>query len=239
MKYFSYFYVLLFVITFSSISYAQNFGGCGFNDSTNNEGPILKSIDCSNSSTTWNNQYRTPDYWVSDSTTPIKTILVNWIVCQDDNGENGWKDMPEFRDQVDLMFEKVNKIYSEVQPKGYSLPCEPTIDYITDTRIRFELNEIIFIQNDAFNLAGNGSSILNWLFANHPTTQFQLNHIFTMPPNPGGPSHWGMYSHYNGLPYVITHYSMFSDWYVVWDDHTNHVAHEYGHAVGLHHPYNA
>lgn len=226
--------IFAFLLLFLDVN-SQNFGGCAyFDDTLTSEAP---ESGCFNSSDTWINKYRTPEYWIPDENTPIKTILVNWIVCRDKNGDNGWQDIPEFHDQVDLMFSHINEWYSNSQPKGYSLTCEPNYTHIYDTKIRFELNEIIFIDNTAFNTSCQAGNILDYVYQNYPDSKYALNHIFTMPPSQCYGNAWGYYSTYGNNAYVQTWYSMFSDWWVVWDDHIAHIAHEYGHAVGLHHTY--
>lgn len=84
------------------------------------------STDCNNSTETFLEKYRTPSHWIPDSDFPVKTVMINWIVCRDDDGENGWTDTQEFRDQVDLMFVKINEHYSESLPPSYYLTCPPT-----------------------------------------------------------------------------------------------------------------
>ena len=79
------------------------------------------------------------------------------------------------------MFTKVNEWYSNSLPKGYSLTCEPTYNHITDTKIRFELNDIIFINNTLFNESCSAYDILDYLFANYSESREAMNHIFTMP----------------------------------------------------------
>lgn len=74
---------------------------------------------------------------------------------------------------------------------------------------------------------------------NYPSSQNSLNHIFTMP-NSCGNNVWGYYSlGPNNSAFVHTWYSMWHPSLVVWDDHIYHIAHEYGHAVGLHHTYDS
>jgi len=95
---------------------AQNFGNCAYNYEPLT--PLAPTSGCENTSDAWIEKYRTPGYWIPNWDTPIKTILVNWVVCRDDNGENGWQDTPEFHAQVDLMFSHINEWFSNIQNQG-------------------------------------------------------------------------------------------------------------------------
>ena len=227
--------LLQFNLTAVKQMYAQHFGDCCTSID------ITQSVPrCTNcyKSEAWLTKYRTSGYWIPNSDTPIKTIKVNWIICRKSDGTGGWQDTHQFRDQVALMFQKINLIYSQSLPKGYSLTCEPNYTHIADSRIRWELNEIIFINNTALHLTTSSFQVLDYLKIHHPSAFEAMNHIFTMPTNMNGV--WGWYGDYNSEhAYVHTKYSMYSDWYVVWDDHIGHIAHEYGHAVGLHHTYDS
>lgn len=221
--------IVAFLLVFTPTTiFPQNFGGCA--TESFEEDHFSKHMGCGYNSDTWLNFYRTPEYWIPDINTPLKTILVNWVVCRDDDGQNGWQDTPQFRDQVDLMFSHINEWYSNSHPKGYSLTCEPSYTHIQDTRIRFELNEIIFIDNTSFNqMCFAGTPVLNYIHEHYPDSKNALNHIFTQPSSSCYGNAWGYYSS-NGpanSAFVQTWYSMYSPWYVVWDDHIYHIAHEY------------
>jgi hypothetical protein len=184
-------------------------------------------------------KYRTPQFWIPNNSTPIKTILVNWVIMRDDNGNNGWENSINFRNQVDAMFVEINNRYSNSQPKGYSLTCEPSYTHVTDTRIRFELNEIIFIDNSAFNNScsfTSGRIMDDYVYQNYPSSRKAINHIFTQPTTAVcGP--WGYYTTNNGRAFFHTQNSMWSPYWVVWGEHIDHIAHEYAHSLGLHHTY--
>jgi hypothetical protein len=229
------FLFLLFLSNY--MVHSQNFGSCATTEFEEFQDSQL--VGCSYSSSTWLD-YRTPGHWIPNSSTPLKTILVNYIVCRNDSGQNGWQDTPGFRQEVNLMFTKINERYSNSQPKGYSLTCEPQYNHVSDTKIRFELNEIIFIDNTTFNLSIWGDNIQQYVLSNYPSASNAMNHIFTQPP-PESTDYWGYYTPTisNNSAYVHTMYSMFAPEFVVWADHIDHIAHEYGHAVGLHHMYNS
>lgn len=106
------FLFLLFLSNY--MVYSQNFGSCATTEFE--EFQDSPSVGCSYSSSTWLD-YRTPGHWIPNSSTPVKTILVNYIVCRNDSGQNGWQDTPEFRQQVNLMFTKINERYSSVRAR--------------------------------------------------------------------------------------------------------------------------
>lgn len=232
--------VLFLLLSFTFSSTGQNLGGCATSIDPTEIYQPPKSY--ANSSDTWLYKYRTPEYWIPNNTTPIKTIRVNWVVCRDDNGGNGWQDSQTFRNEVNRMFDSINHIYSNSLPKGYSLTCPPQYAHISDTRIRFELNDIIFINNTLFNQCGVDQmytiySIIDYVHNTYPSSSNALTHIFTQPSNPSNTA-WGQYdAYYNNYSFVITQGSMLNQTTVVWSDHIAHIAHEYGHAVGLGHTY--
>lgn len=231
-------FIVISIICIANNLFCQDLGACYFN--YNPEYNRLE-LERGYESNTWLNKYRTPGYWIPNDSTPIKTILVNWIICRDNNGQNGWQDNTEFRKQVDSMFVRINEYYSNSLSRVYDLTCEPEYTHIYDSRIRFELNDIIFLNNTTFNqcslLSTSGiQDILDYLYINYPSSKTALNHIFSQPNNPPA-GIWGRSDIYNDYAFVITNRSMWDSTKVVWNDHVSHITHEYGHIVGLNHTY--
>ena len=233
----SFLFSLFFNMSFAQLDPLNS--ECGTSTgSTFSSGPS-RGASCANTGVAWMTKYRTPGYWIPDNSTPIKTILINIVACRDNAGLNGWQDSPTFRADLDLLFANINYHYSNIQPKGYSLTCEPTINQIVDTRIRFEINQVIFIDNTTFNQTcsfGGISAIDAYVRANYPSAYKGMNHIFTSPPALCG--YLGFYLTSGNNAFVHTS-GMWDSFYMNHPDYINHFCHEYGHALGLHHTYDA
>ncbi|MBS1936236.1 MAG: hypothetical protein JSS84_00285 [Bacteroidetes bacterium] len=178
----------------------------------------------------------------------MKTVLINFVICRNSQGGNGWQDTPQFRAEAQQLIDRVNTWYGDVQPAGYALTCGAPAG-VQDTRIRFKLNQIYFLNSDAWNAEPYGtgqviSNILAYVFSTYPGSEKAMNHIFAQPGTWPAGYGWGHYSTstvpgYGSHSYVFTRNSMWgaSPLWTPLDDHTYHLAHEYGHALGLHHTY--
>lgn len=234
---------IVFTIVLHNHCFSQDYSQCGTIENMVYSTDPSRGGNCSNSGTAWMTKYRTPQYWIPNSTTPIKTIFINVIVCRDGNGNNGWQDNTLLRDDITQWFININNRYTSPQSKGYNLTCTPTINYITDTRIRFELNEIIFLDNSVFNLSctqTEATAIDTYVRAYYPSSRKAMNHFFVSSPTPPNPfcKYWGFYSTGNGNGFVLTK-GMWDHSYMNHPDYINHFCHEYGHALGLHHTYDS
>lgn len=199
-----------------------------------------RAENCGYSGADWINTYRTPQHWIPTESAPIKTISVNMIVCRDDQGQHGWQDTPDLHQHLEDLIDSVNYRYSHSVVNGYTMTCAPNINYIIDTKIRFRLNNVYFINNTTFNEAygqSGAQQILDWLWLHYPETETSLNHILTMPGWDDGVSYQGYspWSPYNGHTYVHSINLMLGDW----PFYIHHLCHEYGHLVGLHHTYDS
>jgi len=111
--------------------------------------------------------------------------------------------------------------------------------HIYDSRIRFELNDLIFIDNTDFNQSCDAFELLEYIHAEYPDTKNALNHFFTQPSPTCNSEAWGAYGVHepSNSTVVLTWGSMYNETSAAIQYHEHHIAHEYGHAVGLGHTY--
>lgn len=110
----------IIMLTFGTqVCYSQVLGGCANNQSE--EDPY------NNSESTYDYQsdawlkYRDPSYWIPEYSDPVKTILINYIICRKDDGTGGWVDNEEFRAEVDQMILELNNRFSNIPHEGYTV----------------------------------------------------------------------------------------------------------------------
>ena len=109
--------------------------------------------NCGVASSLWKDYKR----FIPTEETPIFTIRINYIIPQKTDGTGNFSEEDE-----DAMFlfahslKTINKLWSEFEPPK-DPDCYPGDDFVPDSHIRFELNEIIFVQDDFYWNADNGS----------------------------------------------------------------------------------
>jgi hypothetical protein len=118
---------------------------------------ILSQENCVINSDLWINYQR----FIPTEDSPVFTVRINYVVPQRSDGSGNFQeDDPEHMALLRKSLNKINKLWSELkQPKDKD--CYAFDDFLEDTHIRFELNEIIFIQDDFFWNADNGSGCPN------------------------------------------------------------------------------
>ena len=198
-----------------------------------------KVSDCGNTSDTYLNNYRTPGFWTPNNNTPLKTIRVNFVVVQEDDGTGTLIDdaftNAKFQDLVD----SINYSFSHSGDKGYPSTCESNISQITDSKIRILLNDVIFMPNsDVFhNGSNNANSTLTAVHLYEPESVKAFNIILVDEPVNGTP-YWGYYYPYSpsGHDCIISeghHNAAGLDYNI----RVGHFVHEISHGLGLHHTY--
>lgn len=202
------------------------------------------------------NPYARLEKWAVNDVTPIKTILVDFVICRDDDGNRGWQNTPERMADFQAVFDEMNARFSnspgEVQ---YPMQCPPAngITFWTDdegrvdSKVRFKLNHVYFFDSTTFNNACShveAWAILDELWATHPEAKGKaLVHIFTQPDNTTACAGlddglgWGFASTYENDSYVMTRRAMDDDGERDPMKMIHHATHEYGHHLGLAHLY--
>ncbi|NND94112.1 MAG: hypothetical protein HKN45_04555 [Flavobacteriales bacterium] len=113
--------------------------------------------NCETSSELWRNYKR----FIPKDESPVFTIKLNYIIPQRTDGTGNFQeDNPEHMELLEKSLKKINKLWSELK-KPKDPDCYPYDDFLDDTHIRFVLNEIIFIQDDFYWNADNGSGCPN------------------------------------------------------------------------------
>ena len=125
---------------------------------------FLRTPDSSSSSPDWPGKYSVSStYSPTDSYTPIKTVGLNFIIIQKDDGTGNFQQTnPNHVSLLNDLVGRVNNIYEDavdVNPAQYATPCASHSQ--PDSRIRFMLNNIYYKQdsygwNANYGPGGNG-----------------------------------------------------------------------------------
>jgi len=132
-------------------------------------------------SSTYLDYYRKPGFWAPDqnNNTPIKTLRINFVVFQDDLGNGAMADTPFNRSELQRLADSIAFRFANSGPKTYPSTCPPPpINFIVDTKIRIELNEVLFFQNtDIWSGDDGASTALQYVHTMAPESKNCFNII--------------------------------------------------------------
>lgn len=201
-----------------------------------------RAANCTNASTTYLDHFRRPQHWIPDLTnnTPIKTLRVNFIICQKEDGTGHLVDSPATRDKLQDLVDSVNYRFAHSIPKGYPSTCE--LSYapigVFDTKIRIHLNDILFVPDtNLFYHHGGSAASIDALHALYPETEESFN-IFWVDTVFRNSGYWGKYSNFHSTADAIFTEGVKSNFYITHETMIGHFVHEISHGLGLHHIYN-
>ena len=143
------------------------------------------SISCNQASQTWTDKYRRPETYGPSSNALFKVIKINFIIIQDDNGENNFKST----DNADMI--RLNNIYSYIRSRYINqISCSDCIPPVpitsTAKKIDFELQGIYFYTNTQLNLNSNfpnglTDDFLPYIVSQDPSRLDAINIFFNSP----------------------------------------------------------
>ncbi|WP_421754096.1 T9SS type A sorting domain-containing protein [Croceimicrobium sp.] len=255
---FSPFLLSVILIGFSYTLKSQDHHDCGTHlpATTTLAKTSAAGAGCTASSTDYVNHYSKKENHIPNANTALKTVHVNVVIWQDDNGQKNFQNTPVTHQRFLTMMDWVNNLWFNGNPS----PSDPMAG-VTDLsfkKLALEFHEIYFMQNSAINASMSSANMNNLLFTAHPEAANFLNIHITS----GHPSGWWGYmtTHGDRLPMIITTddpqnqgYSCTSgacpisiaedpvgsgNFYRDWS-FAAHLAHELGHCFGLDHTYNS
>ncbi|GIV28808.1 MAG: hypothetical protein KatS3mg027_2622 [Bacteroidia bacterium] len=203
--------------------------------------PNTLSLNCSQTSIEFNNYYGRYDFYLNNyNKLPILTIPININIWQDNNAGNNWGNSSSTINRFYSIIAQVNSFYSNnCQPQYYGVYDPSITQFLSNTKIRFEIQGIYFYTNSTLNITTDSGVLTDYLQNNHPERLNQLNiHITRQDPNSGviagysnGPSSTPLIVTYNKHsnplnPGIGGDYAF-----------SQHLAHELGHNLSLLHTY--
>ena len=219
---------------------------CTGNDEVPPEPYTEKNYNCLRSSFSYINNWGNLNfsYYEPDINQSLKTIRINFVVIQDDYGQNNYPNNQTTIDFFNTTVSDLNGVYRVVDTLEAN-PIHPDYEppYISDTRIRFELDTVLFLKNSQLN---TGTYTFGTVFMSYLESldiegwDESINVFFTEGHYPGYTAE-GFANlpsdNWDSNQYVVTFqkYSRNKPFHVL----SRHLAHELGHNLGLRHPYDS
>ena len=83
-----------------------------------------RGMDCSRTSDAYLQKYRTPGHWAPlTNITPPKTIKLNFVICRDGNGLNGWENTPNMMNEFNNLVQNISTMYTATGWRNYPSTC--------------------------------------------------------------------------------------------------------------------
>jgi hypothetical protein len=200
-------------------------------------GPSTLSIGatCTSTSASYNTKYNRYAYHTPDANTPIKTIMVNINVFQDNSGGNNWPNNATSLSHFNQMIQWINNSNASNTTPSDVIPG--VVD-IPDCRIRFEIANVYFYQNTAMSQSYNDVTLLNYIASVDANRMKQLNICltdglgapFARRPDP---------ANFNYDQIVLTNKSWNNGNNIGYYATSGTIGHELGHCLDLCHTYNS
>lgn len=120
-------------------------------------GDLASQENCDRTDQVWKNYKR----FIPSEESPVFTMRVNIVIPQKSDGTGNFQEgNPDHDDYLNNSLKLVNHLWSSLkEPKDPD--CYPHDDFVPDSHIRFKLNEVIYVQDDYYWNADNGSGCPN------------------------------------------------------------------------------
>nr|MBK9651541.1 hypothetical protein [Bacteroidota bacterium] len=192
---------------------------------------------CSYTSTDWITKYGRINNYIPTSSTPVKTIRVNFNIFQKNNGSGNFQNNVADINRLNAIANKLNDLFQTIQA-----PSDPWLGvaFIGDSKIRVELANIFFYQNTAICESSNSAGALAAITAASPQRMEQLNIIFTEPitnPGAGGWAYAPTVGMFNQNQLIHTFGKWVGGSNVADMNTARHLAHELAHCFNVMHLY--
>lgn len=151
--------LILLVMIFNICLLAQSQPICAGSDGFNFGSPLPVAggqlINCGSMSGDAD-KYGSLVHYIPDNNTAQKTLHINFVILQDENGGSNWQNIPEHIIRLENIIKMASEHYYEIQ----DLPSDPVsgVAEITDKKIKLQLENIYFLKDEPNTIFNNRST---------------------------------------------------------------------------------